>query len=135
MGGGAGGGGFGGTKGSGSYPQYSGRLQKVNKPDTSADKLAQKINGESRVKFQNDPKGREFDTISDKYVAQSKPALQTLNQSVRTQMKATFEAAKETGRSVYYHFNGQPAQSVIDKLHEYSTRYGVDVKIDTTPFK
>lgn len=50
-------------------------------------------------KFQSimpsDPKPvhREFDAISDQYVPQSKPALQTVNKSVRHQMKATFEAA------------------------------------------
>ncbi len=133
MGGGAGGGGFGYTHGGGSYSQYSGNLVKVSKPDPAADKLAQRLNGESRVKFENDPKGREFDAVSNEYVAQTKPALQTINQSVRGQMKATFEAAKETGRSVYYHFEGQPAQSVIDKLNEYSTRYGIPVIIDIKP--
>ncbi|WP_411342693.1 restriction endonuclease fold toxin [Paenibacillus sp. WLX1005] len=60
---------------------------KVNKADPAADKLAERIGGESRVKFSNDPKGREFDAISDKFVAQSKPALNTLNKTVREQMK------------------------------------------------
>jgi len=134
MGGGGGGGGFGGSKGSTSYPQYSGNLEKVNTKDASAEKLADKIDGESTVKFDSDPKGREFDAVSDEYIAQAKPAIQQLSQSTRNQMKATFEAAKETKRSVYYHFNGEPAQSVIDKLKEYSTRYGVKVVIDTEPF-
>lgn len=31
---------------------------------------------------------------------------------------------------VYYQFEGKPAQSVIDKLHEYSKRYGVEVIMD-----
>jgi hypothetical protein len=115
----------------GATSNYSGDLVKVNKPDPAADALAQRIGGESRVRFAND--GREFDTISDLYVAQSKPALQQVNKSVRDQMKATFEAAKETNRSVYYHFEGQPSQSVINKLNEYSNRYGVKVVIDTKP--
>ena len=110
--------------------KYSGGLVKVNKPD-AADALAQRIGGESRVRFAND--GREFDCISDMYIAQTKPALQQLNKSVRDQMKATFEAAKDTNRSVYYHFEGQPSQSVINKLNEYSNRYGVKVVIDTKP--
>ena len=46
-------------------------------------------------------------------------------------MKATFEAAKETNRSVYYHFEGEPAKSVINKLNEYSNHYDVKVIIDT----
>lgn len=115
--------------------QYSGKLIKVNKPDPAADALAERIGGESRVKFENDPQGREFDAVSDEYIAQTKPALQTVNKSVRNQMKATFEAAQETGRNVYYHFEGQPAQSVIDKLNEYSQRYGIKVVIDTVPLK
>lgn len=114
-------------------PRYSGELQKVNKPDAAADALAERLGGESRMKFDSDPIGREFDAISDEYVAQTKPALQQVNKKVRDQMKATFEAAEQTGRKVYYHFEGEPAQSVIDKLHEYSQRYGIEVHIDTDP--
>lgn len=111
--------------------RYSDTLVKINKPDAAADVLAERIGGQSRVNYTGDSVGREFDAISDQYVAQSKPALQTVNKSVRNQMKATFEAAQETGKKVYYHFEGQPAQSVIDKLNEYSGRYGIDVVIDT----
>jgi hypothetical protein len=66
-------------------------------------------------------------------VAQAKPALNTVNKSVRNQMKATFEAAANTGKKVYYQFEGKPAQSVIDKLKEYSERYGIEVVIDVVP--
>lgn len=68
-------------------------------------------------------------------MAQTKPALKQLNAAVRNQMKATFEVAKETNRSIYYHFEGQVAQSVINKLNEYIKRYGVKVVIDTKPLK
>lgn len=114
-------------------PRYSGELQKVNKPDAAADALAERLGGESRMKFDSDSIGREFDAVSDEYIAQTKPALQQVNKKVRDQMKATFEAAEQTGRKVYYHFEGEPAQSVIDKLHEYSQRYGIEVHIDTDP--
>jgi len=132
MGGGGGKGLFKGTRGS---PRFSGGLVRVNKPDSAADKLAKRIGGESRMKFSNDTKGKEFDVISSRYIAETKPALKTLNLKVRKQMKAAFEAARQTGKKVYYHFNGTPAQSVIDKLQEYSKRYGIDVIIDTRPFK
>ena len=66
-------------------------------------------------------------------MAQTKPALKQLNAAVRKQMKATFKAAKETNRTVYYHFEDQPATSVINKLNEYSNCYGVKVVIDTKP--
>ena len=111
--------------------KYFGNLVKVNKADPVADALAQRIGGESTVRFCNDI--REFDVINDLYVAQTKPALKQLNAAVRKQMKATFEAAKETNRTVYYHFEGQPATSVINKLNEYSNRYGVKVVINTKP--
>ncbi|WP_392551803.1 restriction endonuclease fold toxin [Orbus wheelerorum] len=113
--------------------KYSGGLIKVNKPDSAADMLALKIDGKSRVRFANDI--REFDVISDLYIAQTKPALKQLNITVRKQMKATFDAALETNRSVYYHFEGTPAKVVTDKLYEYSNRYGVKVIIDTMPLK
>ncbi|WP_339364313.1 restriction endonuclease fold toxin, partial [Vallitalea maricola] len=113
--------------------RFSGELVKVNKPDAGADALAKRLNGQSRMKFSNDPKGKEFDAISDIFIGETKPALQTYNKSVRNQMKAAFEAAQQTDRKVYYHFEGQPAQSVIDKLYEYSNRYKIEVIIDTKP--
>jgi hypothetical protein len=113
--------------------RYSGELQKVPKPDPDADKLAERIGGESRVKFSNDPNGREWDVVSDEYLGQAKPDLK-LGSDFRNQAKATFEAAKEIGRKVYYHFDGQPDPQVLQKLEEYSKRYGVPVIIDTIPF-
>lgn len=78
---------------------------------------------------------REFDVISDQYIAQAKPPLKCVNKTVRTQMKATFEAAKKYERKVYYQFEGIPSQEVLDKLYEYSERYGVEVIIDTEPLE
>ncbi|MBP2656899.1 MAG: hypothetical protein H6Q73_4468, partial [Firmicutes bacterium] len=123
------------TKVAGQIGRYTGELIHVNKADAAADLLAERIGGQSRVKFASDSIGREFDAVSNEYIAQTKPALQTLNKSVRDQMKATFEAAQETGKKVYYHFEGQPAKSVIDKLCEYSQRYGIEVIIDIKPLK
>ncbi len=114
--------------------RYSGGVEKVNKADPDADKLAQRIGGESRVKFKNDPDGREFDVVSDQHIGQAKPANFTLNKSFRDQARATFEAAQDSGRKVYYHFDGPPGPGVTEKLKEYSSRYGVEVVIDTTPF-
>lgn len=76
--------------------------------------------------------------ISDQYIAQAKPPLKCVNKTVRTQMKATFEAAKKYERKVYYQFEGYqfegiPSQEVLDKLYEHSERYGVEVIIDTEP--
>jgi Restriction endonuclease fold toxin 3 len=114
--------------------QYSGPLIKVPKPDADADALARRIGGQSTVKFENDLVGREFDAVSDEYIGQAKPADYVFNERGRKQAKASFEAAQQTGRAVYYHFNGPPDQSVIAKLNEYSQRYGVRVAVDTKPF-
>ena len=40
-------------------------------------------------------------------------------------MKATFEAAIANNKIPYFQFEGQPNQSVIDKILEYSKRYGI----------
>ena len=113
--------------------RFSGRLLKVNNPDPAADALAKRIRGESRVKFESDPAAKEFDAISNNYIAETKPALRVLNERIRKQMKTAFEAAKATGRKVYYHFEGAPGQEIINKLYEYSERYNVEVIIDVEP--
>ena len=108
-------------------------LQKVNKQDLAADVLAERIGGESRVKFANDPLGREFDVISNEYIAQAKPDLHSYGKSWRNQTKATFEAAKATGRKAYFYFNGSPSDRILNKIAEYGKRYGIEYVIDTTP--
>jgi Restriction endonuclease fold toxin 3 len=112
--------------------RYSGELIKVSKADEAADALATKLGGESRVRFANDDAGREFDAVSDEYIAQAKPALQTVGKKFRDQAKATFEAAKETGRKVYYEFSGDPSESVISKINQYSEEFNVEAVIDVT---
>lgn len=67
-------------------------MQKVDNLDVAADALADRIGGEARVKFSNDPSGREFDVVSDDYISQAKPDLKSYGKSWRNQTKATFEA-------------------------------------------
>lgn len=111
---------------------YTGDLVKVDKPDNHADALAERLGGKSRVRFANDIDRREFDVVSDKYIAQAKPASITAGSNFRKQAKATFEAAQQTGRDVYYHFEGgSPSSAIVDKLNEYSRRYNVKVIIDS----
>lgn len=112
----------GGGSGGARLTQYSGQLIKVNKEDPAADALAKRIGGTSRVKFSNDPKGREFDVISDRYIAQTKPALgKNMSPKLRRQFEQTFQAAKDTGRIPYFHFEGTPHPDVIRKLNILST--------------
>ncbi|MEV6674797.1 restriction endonuclease fold toxin [Streptomyces sp. NPDC051162] len=110
-----------------------GELVEVAKPDPAADALAQRLGGASRVRFANDPSGREYDAISDLYVAQSKPAGFRMGSAFRNQAKATFEASLQTGRKPYFHFEGSPDAGVIAKLQEYGQRYGVQPVIDVEP--
>ncbi|MFE9304838.1 putative T7SS-secreted protein [Streptomyces sp. NPDC006856] len=112
-----------------------GQLVKVHKPDPAADALAERLGGESRVKFENDPKGREIDAISDEYVAQSKPGGMQMGSALRNQAKATFEYAIQSGRTPYFHFDGEPGPGVVNKLKEYGRRYGIEPVIDTTPLE
>lgn len=97
------------------------------KYDAGAQNLATEIGGKAQVRFRNSP--REFDAISDMYIGQHKPALNSVGSQFRQQARATFTAAKATGREVYYKFDGKPAQAVIDKLNQYSVEYGVPVTI------
>ena len=122
-------------RGAGDETSYgkSREIIQCNTKDAAADELAKRIGGQSRSAFADDPIQREFDVISDQYIAQAKPPLKCVNKTVRTQMKATFEAAKKYERKVYYQFEGIPSQEVLDKLYEYSERYGVEVIIDTEP--
>lgn len=95
--------------------------------------MGERIGGESRVRFSNNPKGREFDVISDTYIAQAKPDLKSYGQGWRNQTKATFKVARETERMAYFQFEGAPDDSIIRKIAEYGERYGIDYVIDTTP--
>jgi hypothetical protein len=56
-----------------------------------------------------------------------------MGSAFRNQAKATFEAALQTGRKPYFHFEGPPAVGVISKLQGYGMRYGISPVIDTTP--
>lgn len=112
-----------------------GRLIPVNSKDPSAALLAERIGGTPMVKFAKDPKGREFDAVSDRYVAQSKPANFTLNKKFRVQAQATFEMAKQTGRQPYFHFDGPPGPGVLQTIRRYATRYGVEPIVDTIPLR
>ncbi|MBJ7540053.1 restriction endonuclease fold toxin [Marinomonas transparens] len=119
---------------SGTGNAYDGGLIKVDVEDADADALANHLGGRSSVRFKNDPVGKEFDAVSDQYIAEAKPAFKSFGKDERIQAKRAFEAAKETGRDVYYHFNGEPGSSVIRQLEEYSKRYDIKVVIDTKPF-
>ncbi|MFD2698993.1 WXG100 family type VII secretion target [Paenibacillus shunpengii] len=121
--------------GKGIYTQYSGGLKQANKEDVNADLLAKKIGGQSRMIFNNDPKGREFDVISEQYIGQTKTSMNSLSSQFREQAKATIEASIETGGKAYFHFETAPADKVIRQLKEYEKRYNVEIVIDISSLK
>lgn len=64
--------------------------------------------------FNNDPKGREFDVVSDQLLF------------------------KLEERKAYFHFETVPtvpADKVIRELREYEKRYNVEIIIDISPLK
>ena len=118
-----------------SEPELPPDLIKVNKPDPAADALADRIGGVSRVRFKDDPTNREYDAVSNDYVAQSKPENMQMGSAFRNQAKATFQKAKETGRVPYFHFQGPPSPQVIAKINEYKDRFGIEPVIDLDPLE
>ena len=62
-----------------------------NTKDAAADELAKRIGGQSRSAFADDPIQREFDVISDQYIAQAKPPLKCVNKVSRTRFHLLFE--------------------------------------------
>ena len=95
---------------------YSGELIKIPKPDAGADALATKLKGQSCMAFSNDPIRKEFDVISNEFIAETKEAMCSSKPAFRNQAKRAFEAARQTNRKVYFHFNGMPCRDVIRKL-------------------
>ncbi|MDQ6949831.1 MAG: hypothetical protein M3256_27170, partial [Actinomycetota bacterium] len=110
-----------------------GELVSLPNTDPATTALAERIGGLPSVRFTHGPPN-EFDAVSDKYVAQAKPANFTLNQRFRQQAKMTFETAIQTGRIPYFQFDGPPGPGVLNALRRYAARYGVEPVIDIEPF-
>lgn len=108
-------------------------LKSGQKHDPAADALAKRINGRSQMEFANDPKRREFDAVSDQYLAQAKPANFRESKQWRGQTRDTFLYAQQTGRTPYFQFDGPPHPNVLRKIEEYAARYGVQPVIDLNP--
>lgn len=112
--------------------RYFGNLVKSDIKDKKADILAKRLNGQSSVYFDSDPIKREFDVISDEYIAQTKHTTKKIKPSFTRQVKATFEAAQQTGRKVYFHFEEHPAIIIIDRIKKMSEIFNVELIIDVS---
>jgi len=105
--------------------------------DSAAEALARRIGGSHSVRipgFGN----REFDAVSERYVAQttrSKSATMRpanfLNPARREQIRDTLRVARVTGREALFEFTGgAPAAAVRDFIQRNADRIGVGVRID-----
>jgi hypothetical protein len=113
---------------------FTGPLIPVNNRDAHADRLAEKLHGVSRVRFANDPKGTEIDMVNPEYIGEAKPSTVSNGSRFQRQAKVRFDIARQTGRAVYYHFEGGPPRaSILDDLERYAERYDVRLVIDTDP--
>ncbi len=104
--------------------------------DAAASALADRIGGNASVLLEGFG-NREFDAISEKYVAQTTRATSAatkpknfLTMSRRKQIRETLRAAHATGRAALFEFTGgAPAREVIDFINRNSQRIGVAVEI------
>ena len=115
---------------------YSGPLQDTGIQDPNAQALAERIGGVPSVRFRSDPAGREFDAVSPGYVAQTstRPGSVNPGSTWRAQTRATFEAARATGRQPYFHIQGgRVSEGAYRDFARYAERYGVEPVIDFQP--
>ena len=105
------------------------RMTKVRANDADAEDLARDLGGDASVRFNDDPRLREFDAVTEDFVAQVTRKA-TIDQQWRNQAKATFERALAEGKTPYFRFIGQPDPAMIRKLAEYAKRYGVEPVIE-----
>jgi hypothetical protein len=114
-------------------PYSGGLLPSSNAPDQEAMDLAKKLGGQAQVYFRDDPEQREFDAISDQYIGQTKATgITDPGQKIRNQLKATFDAAKATGRTPYFEFTAkEPSPNMLQTISRYESRYGIDAVIST----
>lgn len=104
--------------------------------DEKADALASKIGGVSSVIIPNFG-NREFDAVSDKYVAQTNSSESVasrpqnfLDKDHRNQIKATFEAAKQENKDVIFEFTGSvPHQQVVNYIQKHAAQTEVKCTI------
>jgi RHS repeat-associated protein len=107
--------------------------------DTASRLLAARIGGRAQAGFEQIrlPNGavREFDSISDAFVAQTKRSGQTWGSSLRRQVDATIEAASRSGRAAYFHFQRGASATTRRQIRERAAARNVEVVIDEVPFQ
>ena len=104
-------------------------------PSADETALAEQLGGEPSQKFNTDPLGREFDAISPTHIGQTTTSTAyNPGSGWRNQAKATFSAARTTGRTPHFQFKGGgPTKAQTANLNRYSKRYGIKHEVSRIP--
>ena len=104
--------------------------------DPAAQALAARLGGEASRRIDGFG-NREFDAVSDDYVAQTTSAASAVTQphnfltrARREQIRATLAAARQGGKAAYFEFTaGEPHQEVKNFITRNAARVGVGCRI------
>lgn len=104
--------------------------------DAAAWELAERIGGQPSVRIRGHG-DREFDAVSDRYIAQTTSSTTVtsnprnfLSRARREQIRHTLEVARQTGREALFEFTGgSPARDVLDFIVRNAERVGVGCAI------
>jgi hypothetical protein len=123
------------------------QIVQANNIDPHARQLAQRLDGWASVHILGPDENlwqpdREFDLFNDMFVGQNAGSINAfddgvlyISKRVRSQMKATFLAARAVQRRVLYNFSARPGQAVhpyvVAHLALYARRYGVHYEVNT----
>ncbi len=113
----------------------SGKLVELPDPDPNLSKaLKEKFgtNTQTSKKFDTDPTGKEFDTITDQYFVEHKALTSTnpMSQAKRTQMKYHMKASKTAGKDNYLILEGVQNDDWINRAVQYANDFQVNTKIE-----
>lgn len=104
--------------------------------DETAEALAQRLGGLSSRTIPGFG-DREFDVVSDLYVAQTTASRSAvikpdnfLTRDRKAQLRATLQAAKQEGKTAYFEFTaGRPHAEVVDCIDRNARRFGAEYVI------
>ena len=113
----------------------SGKLVELPDPYPNLSKaLKEKFgtNTQTSKKFDTDPTGKEFDTITDQYFVEHKALTSTnpMSQAKRTQMKYHMKASKTAGKDNYLILEGVQNDDWINRAVQYANDFQVNTKIE-----
>jgi hypothetical protein len=119
------------------YSSDGGEIVPTGDIDPAAQELSQRIGGTASVQLSGFG-NREFDAVSDAFVAQTTGAASAalrpknfLSSSRRAQIRGTLAAARATGRQALFEFRGVvPDVEVTRFIERNARRIGVHARVD-----